>query len=170
MLFTSFYKNSIIRNDKQAKVFLTMKRIVIDTNIVITALSSRNGASSLLIQKLYEAAKNNKMYNCVSVPSVIELEDVLFREENKWRYEQIDTSELHKFLNSFVLISNHINVHFLWRPFLQDAKDDMILELAVNGMADAIVTFNTKDFKGVYEKFGVKVLTPKELLDLEIVK
>lgn len=56
-------------------------------------------------------------------------------------------------------------VHFLWRPFLRDADDDMVLEAAVAGGCSHIVTHNTKDFQGV-EEFGIAVLTPGQFLQL----
>jgi predicted nucleic acid-binding protein len=59
----------------------------------------------------------------------------------------------------------HQQVHFLWRPFLKDPSDDMVLELAVAAGADRIVTFNQADFKGT-EKFGVRAVKPQEILKL----
>jgi predicted nucleic acid-binding protein len=49
---------------------------------------------------------------------------------------------------------------FLWRPSLRDADDDMVLEVAVNGQADAVVTFNRRDFRPATERFGIEVLLP----------
>jgi predicted nucleic acid-binding protein len=54
-------------------------------------------------------------------------------------------------------------IFFLWRPFLRDAGDDLVLEVAVAAESDAIVTHNIKDFSGV-EKLGIRVLTPKQFL------
>ena len=54
-------------------------------------------------------------------------------------------------------------IYFLWRPYLKDPKDDFILELAIESQSEYIITYNKNDFKGI-EKFGVKVLTPKEFL------
>jgi predicted nucleic acid-binding protein len=56
-----------------------------------------------------------------------------------------------------------IGVFFLWRPFLRDPKDDMLLELAVAAGCDAIVSYNKRDLAGVKD-FGLKVYTPKEFL------
>jgi predicted nucleic acid-binding protein len=53
---------------------------------------------------------------------------------------------------------------FLWRPYLKDPEDDMVLELAVTANCDFIVTYNIKDFKGA-EEFGVEVITPQEFLE-----
>ena len=59
-------------------------------------------------------------------------------------------------------------IYFLWRPFLRDPKDEMVLEVAVEAEADAIVTHNVRDFKGVEERFGIRIVTPGTfLLELE---
>ena len=68
------------------------------------------------------------------------------------------------FIDDICLISYHQTIHFLWRPFLKDSNDDMVLEVAVNANVRAIITFNPKDFKGVKEQFGIDILTPKEYL------
>lgn len=57
------------------------------------------------------------------------------------------------------------NIYFLWRPWLKDEKDDMILELAIASQADYIVTFNLKDFRSI-ELFGIEAITPKDFLKL----
>jgi len=54
-------------------------------------------------------------------------------------------------------------IFFLWRPFLRDPRDDMVLELAVAAGCEAVVRHNRKDFRGI-EQFGLKALTPQELL------
>ncbi len=64
-------------------------------------------------------------------------------------------------LSSFQII--HF-IHYLWRPFLSDPKDDHVLELAVASQVKKIVTFNAKDFKNV-DKFGIKIISPKRLLE-----
>jgi predicted nucleic acid-binding protein len=55
-------------------------------------------------------------------------------------------------------------VNCLWRPFLKDSNDDMVLEVAFNSKAHYIVTFNTKDFEGVEDKFNISVITPQQFL------
>ena len=54
-------------------------------------------------------------------------------------------------------------IFFLWRPFLKDPNDDLVLELAVAGGCDGIVTHNVRDFTGA-EHFGVRVWTPADFL------
>ena len=59
-------------------------------------------------------------------------------------------------------------VHFVWRPWLRDANDDMVLEAAVASRSRYIVTFNLKDFRkhGVEEAFGIEIVTPQALVEI----
>ncbi len=60
-------------------------------------------------------------------------------------------------------VSSHQTIHYLWRPFLPDPKDDMVLELAVAAQCEYIVTFNQRDFRGT-DQFGIVVIQPREFL------
>ena len=139
----------------------TMKKmkIILDTNILFTALRSSRGASfklvSLIPSKLFDLS--------VSVPLVVEYEDVLKRSKN---LEYLNECDVDEFIDFIVSMSEHKKIHYLWRPFLKDPCDDMLVELAVASNADAIVTYNKKDFKNVAERFGVKIIDAKELLEL----
>lgn len=53
---------------------------------------------------------------------------------------------------------------FQWRPQLADANDEMVLEAAVNGRADALITHNVRDFARGAERFGLRVLRPGDYL------
>ena len=136
-------------------------KIVIDTNIVLSALFSNRGASNKLLIWLF---KNKKKYNVVSNTLVTEFEDVLTREKNLKQYNNLEKEDVLAFIDDICLISYHQSIHFLWRPFLTDSNDDMVLEVAVNANVGAIITFNPKDFKGVKESFGIEIFTPKEYL------
>jgi predicted nucleic acid-binding protein len=57
-----------------------------------------------------------------------------------------------------------VEVHFQWRPQSLDPNDEMVLEAAINGRADALVTYNVADFAGPGERFRISVLRPRELL------
>ncbi len=59
--------------------------------------------------------------------------------------------------------SNHRTVHFLWRPFLRDPDDDMVLEVAVESESHCIVTYHVRDFEGIGQ-FGIRAITPQEFL------
>ena len=103
-------------------------------------------------------------YNVVSNALVTEYEDVLTRDQNIKKFNNLKKEDILSFIDDICLISYHQDIHFLWRPFLKDSNDDMILEVAVNANAKAIITFNPKDFKGIKERFGIDVLTPQEYL------
>ena len=55
--------------------------------------------------------------------------------------------------------------HFLWRPQLSDPNDEMVLEVAINGRADALVTFNVRDFGNVPSRFGVELMLPRTAIE-----
>ena len=136
-------------------------KIVIDTNVVLSALFSNKGASNKLLIWLF---KTKKKYNVVSNTLVTKFEDVLTREKNLKQYNNLEKEDVLAFIDDICLISYHQSIHFLWRPFLKDANDDMVLEVAVNSNAGAIITFNPKDFKGVKKSFDIDIFTPKEYL------
>jgi putative PIN family toxin of toxin-antitoxin system len=136
-------------------------KIVLDTNIILSALLSNRGASHLLLKWLF---KSKKKYNVISNTLVTEFEDVLTRDKNLKQFNNLNRNDVLSFIDDICLISYHQNINFLWRPFLKDSNDDMVLEVAVNANVKAIITFNPKDFKGVKEYFGIDILTPKEYL------
>jgi putative PIN family toxin of toxin-antitoxin system len=142
-----------------------MTKIVVDTNVLLSALFSNQGGSFRLIQTLLDYAEKGCIINVVSVPLVLEYEEVLFRPKNKVQYPYLSESDLKLLIADIVSISHRVKLHFLWRPFLKDSGDDKVLETAVNGGASVIVTFNTKDFEGVEKYFGIQILTPKELFE-----
>ncbi len=137
--------------------------IVIDTNVVLSALYSKNGASHLLLQWLF---RSNERVNIVSIPLIAEFEDVLTRPEHLARYYHLTTQDINLFIDDICAVSHHQKIYFLWRPFLSDLKDDMVLETAFNGNADYIVTNNIKDFKKVQESFSILPVTPKQFLEI----
>ncbi len=131
-------------------------KIVIDTNIIVSSLHSKRGYS----HKLLSIIDDERIKVFISVPVVLEYEDAIKREKSNIKFKK---SEVDDFLDFICLIGEQRKIHYLWRPFLKDRKDDMFLELAVESGSDFIITFNKRDFEGV-EKFGIKILTPKEFL------
>jgi len=140
-------------------------KIVIDTNIFLSSLFSKNGASHKLVLWIVNQYKNShKKYNVISNTLVTEYGDVLTRDKNIEKFKNFSVDEVEEFIDGICLISNHQKINFLWRPFLRDSNDDMVLEVAFNSRADYIVTHNIKDFKGVKENFNIEIITPKEFL------
>lgn len=93
---------------------------------------------------------------------MLEYEYVLKREAEKLGLTYKDIED---FLDYLASIAIRRKIFFLWRPQLKDTKDDFILELAVAGRCDYIITYNKKHFKSI-ERFGVKVVTSKEFLKI----
>jgi len=141
---------------------MTMK-IVLDTNVVFPSLMSVNGVSNRLMVWLFS---QDEKINVVSNTLLIEYEDVLLRDKNREFYPQFSSEDIKSFIDDICLISHHQRINFLWRPFLKDIKDDMVLETAFNAGSDYIITYNTKDFLGVKEKFNITIATPKEFLQI----
>ena len=138
-------------------------KIVIDTNVVLSSLLSQNGASNRLMVWLFT---QDKKYNVLSNTLLTEFEDVLLREKNIKQFNQLNRNDVSRFIDDICLISYHQNINFLWRPFLKDSNDDMVLEVAFNANAKYIITFNPKDFKGVEENFNIHIITPQEFLTI----
>ena len=132
-------------------------RVVIDTNVLVSALRSRDGASFLLISLL---GGNDKFDVYISVALVLEYEDAAKRLLGKI---QITEDVIDDVIDYICQIGNEQQVFFLWRPFLKDPNDDMVLELAVAAGCNFIVTHNKKDFKNI-EEFGLQAITPAEFL------
>ena len=131
-------------------------KIVIDTNVLFTALNSRRGASYILVSLF----PTKRFSIAISVPLIIEYEDVLSRGKLPPSISQKDIGD---FIDFICNIGEQQNIFFLWRPFLPDPSDDLVLEAAVAGDCDAIVTYNKRHFKNI-EKFGLRILDPKEFL------
>jgi len=132
--------------------------IVLDTNVLVSALRSRNGAS----YKLLTLVDNRDFVLNISVPLFLEYESVTLRDSLKLPLKKTAILDV---LNYLAKVSNKREIFFLWRPYLKDPKDDMVLEVAVESKSNVIVTYNQKDFVGV-NKFGIKVFTPKEFLEM----
>ncbi len=96
----------------------------------------------------------------LSVPLVLEYEEVIFRE---WSLLTLEADDVDALFNYLCAAANRYQIHFLWRPFLKDPKDEMVLELAVSASCDHIVTYHQRDFLGA-ERFGVEVIEPVQSL------
>jgi putative PIN family toxin of toxin-antitoxin system len=130
--------------------------IVIDTNVFVAALRSEHGAS----YRLLTLVDSGLFVANVSVPLILEYEDVAKRLIGLIGPTADDIDDV---LDYICRVARPRAVFYLWRPFLRDPKDDMILELAVVGNCRFIVTFNQRDLQGA-ELFGIQVVTPKKFL------
>jgi putative PIN family toxin of toxin-antitoxin system len=130
--------------------------VVLDTNVLVAATRSQRGASF----RLLSLVGRGRFDVTISVPLVLEYEDALLREPGA---TPLSETAIQDILDYVCLAALQQDIFFLWRPFLPDPKDDLVLEAAVAGRCDAIVTYNRRDFVGV-EKFGLRTLLPGEFL------
>ena len=131
-------------------------QIVIDTNVLVSALRSMWGAS----HRLLSLVGSGRFDINLSVPLVLEYEEVCKRNLGPIPLTSADIDDVIDFL---CRVANKHTVFYHWRPILNDPDDDMILELAAAAGCDAIITYNMADFRGT-ERFGIRVLTPLEFL------
>lgn len=131
-------------------------RVVLDTCILFSALRSSAGASFRIVRSL----PDKKFQPVVSTPVFFEYEEVLLRPD---QFPHLTPEEIHDFLDYFAGCCEYCRINFLWRPTLVDPDDDLVLELAVSAEADAIITYNLRDFAGS-ERFGIRVISPAQFI------
>lgn len=133
-----------------------MIQAVLDTNVLVSALLSRRGAS----YRILKLAGRNRFVLSVSVPLVLEYEHAARKVARRagLTYADIDT-----LLDYICSQSEHREIFYLWMPVLGDPSDDMILEVAVESEAGFIVTHNVRHFDGSRE-FGIRAVTPGAFL------
>jgi putative PIN family toxin of toxin-antitoxin system len=127
-----------------------------DTNVLVSAMRSRNGASFRVLSMI----DTRKFELAISVPLVLEYEAAA---KKHTRATGLSVSDIDAIIDYICGIAKHYKIYYLWRPFLSDPKDDMVLELAVVSDAHHIVTYNGADFKGI-EKFGLRAIKPRDFL------
>lgn len=135
-------------------------RVVLDTNILVSALKSNMGASYAVIEQL----PSEHFRIALSIPLYVEYQDVLTRPEHMSGAST--TEEILGFLRYICRIGHRQRIFFLWRPWLGDMKDDMVLEAAVASRSRYIVTYNLRDFIGVEKHFGITPVTPGKFLHI----
>jgi putative PIN family toxin of toxin-antitoxin system len=130
-----------------------------DTDVIVAAMRSPRGASAAILR----AARQGRVTLLVSVPLGMEYEAVCSQAEHRLA-AGLSEREVEIFLDAVLAMAEPVKTHFLWRPQLRDPGDEMVLETAVNGRADALVTFNVRDFGTVPTRFGIEVMVPREAI------
>lgn len=136
-------------------------RLVLDTDVAVAGMRSTGGASAALLL----AALERRLTLCANVALMLEYEAVCSRAAQRAAVA-LTRKEVYIFLDTIAALAEPVNTHFLWRPQLRDPADEMVLEATVNGRAQAIATFNVRDFRTVAARFGVDLLRPREAMAL----
>jgi putative PIN family toxin of toxin-antitoxin system len=134
-------------------------RIVLDTSVVVAALRTRLGAGNAVLRLLAK----RRVVALATPPLFLEYEEVLKRPEHRLAHG-LAPEEIDEFLAEFAALIEPVEVHFQWRPQTGDPNDEMVLEAAINGQADALVTYNIADFADAVERFNISLLRPADLL------
>lgn len=134
-------------------------RLVLDTDVVVAAMRSPQGASAAIVR----FARQGHVTLLISVALALEYEAVCARHEHRLA-AGLSEDEVNVFVDAIVALAEPVAMHFLWRPQLRDTSDEMVLETAINGEADALVTFNAKDFGDAAGHFGLELLLPRDVI------
>ena len=136
-----------------------MQRVVLDTSVIASALRSNTGASFALLR----AVQYGRL-TILATPSLfLEYEDVLKRPEQR-QVSGFTLRDVDELLAELAALIEPVEVHLLWRPQLRDPNDEMVLEAAINGRADALVTHNLRDFRAAAPLFGIRLARPVDVL------
>lgn len=136
-------------------------QVVLDTDVMVAAFRSPHGASRWLLTKVLQ----QKVTAIVSVPLLLEYEAVLNRSEHA-AVTGLTVGEVGSVLDTLASIAKHVRLSFRWRPLLTDANDEMVLETAINGNAEFLVTFNIRDFGTVGKRFGCTAILPRDMVQI----
>ena len=136
-----------------------MLRVVLDTSVVVAALRSRAGASN----RVLELVARGKVQPLTSTVLFLEYEEVLRRPENRLA-TGMSEEDVEEFLAALVSAAEPVEINFRWRPQLKDPQDELVLEAAVNGRAEALVTHDVRDFEPAAGLFGLRILLPRDVL------
>jgi putative PIN family toxin of toxin-antitoxin system len=134
-------------------------RLVLDTDVVVTALRSPAGGSAALLR----AIRRGYGTLLLSPALLLEYEAICQLAEHRLA-SGLSPQEIDHFLDGLVLLAEPVATYFRWRPQLRDPGDEMVLEAAVNGRAEAIVTFNLRHYVIVPERFEIEIMRPGEAL------
>jgi putative PIN family toxin of toxin-antitoxin system len=136
-----------------------MLRLIIDSNVMTSAFRSRSGASFALI----ELVRRKWIRMLATPPLFLEYEDVLKRPE-QLAVSRLSLIDVDTALDALAALIEPVETHLSWRPQLSDPDDEMVLEAAINGRADALVTYNTVHFRMAAARFGVRLARPADIL------
>jgi putative PIN family toxin of toxin-antitoxin system len=136
-----------------------MRRIVLDTSVVVAGLRTSLGAANAVLRLVGQ----RRLILLATPPLFLEYEDVLKRPEHLLAHG-LEPEQVDGLLAELAALIEPVELHFRWRPQVRDPGDEMVLEAAINGDADALVTYNVADFAVAADRFGIPILRPADVL------
>ncbi|MEJ0060520.1 MAG: putative toxin-antitoxin system toxin component, PIN family [Terricaulis sp.] len=133
-------------------------RVVLDTNVLVAGMRSPSGASA----KLILAALSGRIALVANAALFAEYEAVMTRREHL-AAAHVSQADIVAVLDDLARVIHPADRDFSWRPQLSDPDDEMVLEAAINGQAEAIATFEIGTFTGAGARFGIRIMTPSGL-------
>ena len=133
--------------------------MVMDTDVLVAALRSPQGASAALLRQV----RQGRLRMAASVSLFMAYEAVCSREEHRMA-AGLSEAQVGVFLDGVAALIEPVEVHFSWRPQLRDPADELVLEAVVNARADALLSFNQRHFRGAAQRFGLRLALPGEFL------
>jgi len=130
-----------------------------DADAVVAAMRSPAGASAAILR----AVRHGRATLLATVPLALEYEAVCLKAEHRVA-AGLSEQQAAIFVDAGIALAEPVETHFLWRPQLRDPNDEMVLETAVNRQADALVTFNVRNFGAAPAEFGIELLLPREAI------
>jgi putative PIN family toxin of toxin-antitoxin system len=134
--------------------------IVVDTSVIVSALIGAKGAS----RQVLRGCLVGEYKPLISTALFLECEDVISRDRIK-KACPLSDREVRELMNGFYRVCRWVPIYYLWRPNLRDESDNFLIELAIAGNSNTIVTNNVKDLTGAELKFdNLRILKPEQFL------
>jgi len=134
-------------------------RLVLDTDVLAATMRSPRGGSAELLRRI----RLGQAVMLLNVPLALEYEAKCMTAEHRLA-SGLSLAEIALFLDRLISLAEPVQTYYRWRPQLRDPGDEMVLEAALNGRANTLVTFNARHFGAVPSHFGIEVLRPKEAI------
>jgi putative PIN family toxin of toxin-antitoxin system len=135
-------------------------KIVLDTASFVAAVRSSSGAAGEVLRMVFR----KEVVPLMDFKLGLEYREVALRPEHV-KASALNSSEILELIQAVEAFAEAVEVLIKNRPLSPDPNDDMVMDLAINGQADALVTGNTKHFAAAGKRFGIPVLSPTELLE-----
>jgi predicted nucleic acid-binding protein len=133
---------------------------VLDTASFVTAVRSSHGAAGEVVRMIFRG----EIVPLMDLKLGLEYRDVALRSEHV-RASALSKPEILELIETMEAFAEPVEILSKTRPLSSDPGDDMVLDVAINGWAEALVTTNKKHFAAAGKRFGIPVLSPAELLE-----